>query len=239
MGVSDAMLLKNRESTDIWGSFRGCILWAQAEERAVERVFAASVVGSWDTGDVVLKPGEFNWFAVVVAGEIMAVHTSAQGKELVLAHAGPGHELGAVTAMASAPLKDAFVASVPSIVATVPNSALHELLRNDPIAAYAAAREFSQSFVKLLDKVQLVHGEVHSRLAGFIIQRLPAHPDVVPRPAFVDLGMPRTHLALELGTVPETLSRAFSKLRDGGLIRADGGRVAAVLDPVGLSRVAS
>jgi len=233
------MITKSAQSTEIWKSFRACILWAQADERAVAGVFDASVVASYEAGEVILRPGEFNCFLVVVAGEVVAVHTSAQGRELVLAHAGPGRELGAVSAMASAPIKDTFVASCPSIVVTVPSHALHELLRTDPIAAYSAAREFSQSFVRLLDKVQLVHGEVYSRLAGFIVRKLPGHPDVIPRPAFVDLGMPRNQLALELGTVPETLSRAFAKLRDDGLIQADGGRMVTVLDPVGLDALAS
>ena len=233
------MIVKSPEFTVAWESFLSCILWAQADEGAVREVYDASTVVSYETGEVILKPGEFNRFVVVVAGEVVAVHTSAQGRELVLAHAGPGQELGAVSAMASAPIRDAFVACCPSLVVTVPSHALHELLRNDPVAAYSAAREFSQSFVRLLDKVQLVHGEVYSRLAGFIVRKLPGHPDVIPRPAFVELGMPRNQLASELGTAPETLSRAFAKLRDDGLIQADGGRMVTVLDPVGLNALAS
>jgi CRP/FNR family transcriptional regulator len=233
------MQLNNRKPTDIWESFRACILWAQAEEQAVRQVFQESTVAFYETDDVILEPGETGRFAVVIAGEIIAIHTNAQSKGLVLAHADVGHELGAVSAVASAPLKDTFVAARPSIVALVPSSALHQLLRSDPAAAYAASREFSERFVRLLDKVQLVHGEVHNRLAGYIIRRLPGRPDAMPRPSIIDLGMPRTQLAKELGTVPETLSRAFAKLRDEGLIQADGGRMISVIDPVALSTVAS
>jgi CRP/FNR family transcriptional regulator len=232
------MQLAKRSPDDIWRAFRECILWAQADEDAVRRVFDQSVVSFYGTNEVILEPGESSRFAVVISGEIIAVHTNAQRKDLVLAHAGPGHELGGVSAVASAPLNDTFIASRPSWVALVPNTALHELLRNDPSSAYAAAREFSERFVRLLDKVQLVHGEVHSRLAGYICRRLPGLPDVIPRPAVIDLGMPRTQLAMELGTVPETLSRAFAKLRDDGLIAADGGRMISVLDPVGLHAIA-
>jgi CRP/FNR family transcriptional regulator len=54
----------------------------------------------------------------------------------------------------------------------------------------------------------------------------------------VDLGMKKGELAMALGTVPETLSRAFAKLKDDGLIEVHGGKV-TVLDVRALASLGS
>ena len=56
---------------------------------------------------------------------------------------------------------------------------------------------------------------------------------VGPGPFTVDLGVTRVELAARLGTVPETLSRAFHALQDEGIIESHGQRV-HVLDREGL-----
>ena len=54
----------------------------------------------------------------------------------------------------------------------------------------------------------------------------------------VDLGMSKAELASALGTVPETLSRAFARLRDEGLIEVRA-REVLVLDVGGLAKLGS
>ena len=54
----------------------------------------------------------------------------------------------------------------------------------------------------------------------------------------VDLGIKKSDLAMALGTVPETLSRAFAKLREDGVIEVHGQRV-TVLDVRALAALSS
>ena len=59
-----------------------------------------------------------------------------------------------------------------------------------------------------------------------------------PEGLVVGLGMTKAELASSLGTVPETLSRAFARLRDTGLIEVRG-RDVVVKDLKALVRLAS
>lgn len=56
-------------------------------------------------------------------------------------------------------------------------------------------------------------------------------------PPHIDLDVPKTVLAAELGTVPETLSRTLSSLEEKGVIRSEDDRI-AITDLDGLRRLA-
>ena len=76
--------------------------------------------------------------------------------------------------------------------------------------------------------------DVNVRVARYILKRPVIGAAVRGAAMTIDLGVTRVELAAELGTVPETLSRAFSALQEDGLIEARG-RSVTILDPAELA----
>ena len=90
----------------------------------------------------------------------------------------------------------------------------------------AKLREFNQ----LIEQLSLK--EVPARLADILL-RLPAKPGTDT----VVLKQTKRELAAQIGTVPETLSRAFRKLTDQGLIEVKASKI-TILDSKRLADLA-
>lgn len=101
--------------------------------------------------------------------------------------------------------KDTFL----SFIDANPRTALHMLGQ--------MARRLRKA-VRQLDAVSL--HDVQERLARHLVEQVPAAPDNPETPPTVELDVPKSILAAELGTVPETLSRALRALEDQDLIQS-------------------
>ncbi len=75
-----------------------------------------------------------------------------------------------------------------------------------------------RSAVRQLDAMSLQ--DVQERLARRLVEQVPTVPDDPDTRPTVELDVPKSVLAAELGTVPETLSRALRALEEEGLIRS-------------------
>jgi CRP/FNR family transcriptional regulator len=83
--------------------------------------------------------------------------------------------------------------------------------------------------VRQLDAVTLQ--DVQGRLARYLSEQMPAATE----PPTIELDIPKSVLAAELGTVPETLSRALRSLEEDDLIQSDASTI-TIADPEGLRR---
>lgn len=218
--------------------FLRCALWEGAPAEAIERLFDASVVEFHNNGSVALAEDAISQFIVVVSGRVRASGQDARGHEISYARAVCGEQLGALAAIHDRPLGSSFVATEPSVVVKVPAAALRELMRSESTVSYHMALHFSERFLNLLETFSLQHADVHCRLAGHLLGHARIEAGEGPIAESIDLGMSRRELASVLGTVPETLSRAFGRLRDEGLIATEGRRVVKLLDIDGLEAIA-
>jgi CRP/FNR family transcriptional regulator len=122
-----------------------------------------------------------------------------------------------------------------SAVVLVSAEAMRATTAEDPTVARAALTEVERRSERLMDVVRSLAADVPSRLASYLFGRALAVGEASPSGLVVDLGMTKTELASTLATVPETLSRAFARLRAEGLIELDGSTV-TVLDVGALVR---
>jgi CRP/FNR family transcriptional regulator len=88
--------------------------------------------------------------------------------------------------------------------------------------------------VHQLDAVSLQG--VQERLARHLVKQVPTVPDDPETIPTVELDIPKSVLAAELGTVPETLSRALRSLEEKELIRSESSEI-ALMDVRGLRRL--
>ncbi|MCS3630823.1 CRP/FNR family transcriptional regulator [Salinibacter ruber] len=197
---------------------------ASTEER--ERLIDLGQARTAASGTILFQRGDaYRGFYLLVEGGVHVYRLSPEGRMLVLHVIRPGESFAEVplfetdagdTYPATAEtLTDSALLFFPadaflSFVDAHPRSALHML-------GQMAGR--LRSAVRQLDAVSLQ--DVTERLARYLVEQVPTVPDNPPTVPTVELDIPKSVLAAELGTVPETLSRALRTLQDKDLIRTE------------------
>lgn len=148
---------------------------------------------------------------------------------------GPGEPVGEVAALSG----EKFPAGAETLETTetfyMPRDAFIELIRSQPEVALrllAALSARLRSFASLIEDLSL--RGVTERLAAYLLSLV---PEGEYSAMTVDLGISKGELAATVGTVPETLSRAFKQLTRAGAVETKGRKV-VIKDRALLERVA-
>lgn len=157
-------------------------------------------------------------FLLVLSGAVKVYLLSADGREHILHMAAAGDLVaeGAVFAQRAYPASA--MATEDALVVRFKRDRLVALLREDPELALAMIAGLSRrlrEFVLTIEDLSL--RDVTARLARFLVENASA--------GFCKLPGTKTHLAAQLGTVLEPLSRSFRRLREAGFIREHKGGV--------------
>jgi len=72
---------------------------------------------------------------------------------------------------------------------------------------------------------ELTFADVTSRLASFLVKRAAEKSTTYGGITYLELGIKKGELAAQLGTVSETISRTFRKLKEEGILEMDGRKV--------------
>jgi len=215
---------------DVRAALRDCRLWRGASDAAVEKLAAGARVQDVARGSMLVVEGEpADRFGVLVSGKARVYHLGADGRLITFETLGAGDPVAAVAALAGGRYPAHADAVTPATVAWVSREALFDLIESEPQVARDLLTDLANRVVNFTSVVQTLALDVPARLARYLFQRALATGSPTPSGLVVDLGMPKSELASALGTVPETLSRAFAKLRDDGLVEIHGRRV-TVLD---------
>ncbi len=173
-------------------------------------------------------------FYVVAQGRIKVFKLSSEGKEQILHIFGPGEPVGEVPVFSGGVFPANAVPLEKSRLLFFPKKAFVRLLEeNTPLVLNMLAilsRRLRQ-FTVQVENLSLK--EVPGRLAGYLLflaqeQNNRQH---------VELSISKGQLASLLGTIPETLSRILSKMKDAGLIGVNGSSI-SLLDTEGLEMLA-
>ena len=224
---------------DVLAALRACRLWSPASDEAIARLAANAAVKQVGRGTLLASEGEAaGRFGVVVTGKARVYHLQADGRIITFETVGSGEPLAAVAALAGARYPATVDAATDATVAWLPREALFDLMAAEPAVARALIADLANRVVNLTSVVQTLALDVPGRLARFLFQRSLAAGEATPEGLRVPLGMSKAELASSLGTVPETLSRAFARLRDEGVLDVRG-REVVVFDVGALARLGS
>lgn len=159
---------------------------------------------------------------VVVHGRVKVFKSSPQGRAQTLMIMGPGEPVGEVAALAG----DPYPATAETLESTetfyIPRDAFIDLIRSQPEVALRLLSALSarlRAFASLIEDLSLKG--VTERLAVQLLSLAPG----CPGEQTVELDISKSELAAAVGTVPETLSRAFQQLTRAGAIETKGRRV--------------
>ena len=224
---------------DVWAAFRSCRLWRTASDGAVAELARKSRVREVTRGTSLAVEGDpATEFGVVVAGRARVFYLGADGRQITFETLEVGDPLAAVASLAGGRYPAQIEAATPATIACVAGEALFELVEAEPHVARTLIADLANRVVNFTAVVQSLALDVPSRLARYVFQRSLQSGRPTSAGLEVDLGMKKGELAMALGTVPETLSRAFAKLKDDGLLEVHGSKV-PVLDVRALAAMGS
>lgn len=224
---------------DVFPALRAVRMWRAASDDAVRALASKARVEQVARGRMLASEGDTpDRFAVVVTGKLKVYHLGADGRELTFETAGSGEPVAAVAALAGQRYPANVEAATDATVAWLPREALFDLIESEPALARSLVADLANRVVNLTAVATSLSMDVPSRLAAYLFQRALAAGAATPEGLLVDLGMSKTDLASSLGTVPETLSRAFARLRDSGVLEVRAHDV-LVLDVGALARAGS
>jgi CRP/FNR family transcriptional regulator, dissimilatory nitrate respiration regulator len=230
---------QNPPRSDVRAALRECRLWRGASDAGIDALAASARVQDAPRGSVLVVEGDpADRFGVIVTGKVRIYHLGADGRLITFETLEAGDPVAAVAALAGGRYPAHAETVTPATVAWLSRDALFDLLEAEPAVARDLMTDLANRVVNFTAVVQTLALDVPARLARYLFQRALAVGSPKPGGLEVDLGMPKSELASALGTVPETLSRAFGKLRDEGLVEVHGKRV-TVLDVRGLAALGS
>jgi CRP/FNR family transcriptional regulator, cyclic AMP receptor protein len=163
----------------------------------------------------------------VLRGRVRLARTALDGREQVVAMAGPGEHFDAVPLFDDGPNPTTARAMSPVECLLLPRADLLALIRRHPDFALATLSSLAGQLRELVALVEdLAFRSVRARLARRLLMEA----------AGGTAELTQQELAERAGTVREIAGRALRQLAEEGLVRLERGRV-IVLDAAGLARV--
>jgi CRP/FNR family transcriptional regulator, dissimilatory nitrate respiration regulator len=172
-------------------------------------------------------------FFVVLKGRVKVYKLSPRGDGQVLHIFGPGEALAEAAVLAGG--------NYPAFAEVIEDADLLAVGRKELRRAVAADPELALGMLagmaaKLIEFARLIEDlslkDVPARLAAALLRMSRQAGGATFR-----LEQTKRDLAGQIGTVPETLSRALGRLRAAGLVRVRGRQI-TILDPQGLEELA-
>ncbi len=189
----------------------------------VRRLLSECLTRSYKAGEILFSPSkQADAFFVILAGQVKLYKLSSKGDEQILHLYGPGSTFGEA-AMWAGGRYPAFAEAVGKTrLLIVGRDKLQRLLMDNPSLAMGIMAGLSaklREFASLIEQLSLK--EVPARLAAALFGEF----QKAGRKKTFKLTCTKRQLAAKIGTVAETLSRAFARLKGDGLIDVRGSQI--------------
>ncbi|MFT5698069.1 MAG: CRP-like cAMP-binding protein [Desulforhopalus sp.] len=207
------------------------ILFDGLPTEQIDALAEIAVIKNYGKGENIFFEGDNGiGFYVVGEGRVKISKVSFAGKEHILHIFGGGEPFGEVPVFNGRPFPATAEALVKTKAIFFPRDKFVLLVEANPSLALNMLAVLSFRLRKFATQIEnLSLKEVPARLASYLVYLSEEQGNL----DFVELDISKGQLASLLGTIPETLSRIFSKMNDEGLIEVNGKRI-TLLDPEGL-----
>jgi CRP/FNR family transcriptional regulator len=186
-------------------------------------------------GDLVFSDGDDGiGFYIVISGRIKVFKVSPDGKEQIMHIFGPGQPFAEVPVFEGSCYPANAEAMDHSRLFFFQKKGFVELIQQNPSLAMNMLASLSQrlkQFSNLVESLSLK--EVPGRLASYILYLSDKNGSIDE----FQLDIAKSQLASLLGTIPETLSRIFTKMAGKEIVRINGPLI-SILDRTGLEDLA-
>ncbi|MEY2976504.1 MAG: Crp/Fnr family transcriptional regulator [Prochlorotrichaceae cyanobacterium] len=211
------------------------LLFAGLPEFQLLKLATLAIVQTYDKGESLFQQGDAaTGFFIVQAGRIKVFKVAQDGREQILHIFGEGNHFAEVPAWDGHPYPAAAAAIEPATVVFFPRQPFLQLLEQQPDLAINLLKSFARHlrhFSNLVDTLTL--HEVPTRLANYLLHLREQQGSAEQ----ITLDLSKGQLAARLGTIPETLSRVFAKLKRQQLLAVNGNQI-HLLNVEGLKQLA-
>ncbi|RMD94851.1 MAG: Crp/Fnr family transcriptional regulator [Alphaproteobacteria bacterium] len=192
-----------------------CLLLAALDEPRRRKLVGESRVLAFERGRNIFLQGEpARAFYLVIEGWVKLYRTAPNGAEAVVATMTAGASFAVPVALRGDSYPVSAEAATDCRVLQVPAAALRRLLMADPEAAIAVVSDVFQHLHELVRQVETLKARTGpERVAELLLELAPEDA----REAIVVLPYDKSLIAARLGMTPESLSRAFARLRALGV----------------------
>ncbi len=210
-------------------------LFGGLPDNQLDEIRKIAVSKRFNKGETIFSEGDpGNGFYVIAEGLVKIFKVSSEGKEQILHIFGIGEPFGEVPVFTGQPFPANAEAIAKSRLMFFPREAFVDLITANPSLSLSMLAVLSMRLRQFTVQIEnLSLKEVPGRLASYLLYLA----DEQGKSDSVRLDISKSQLASLLGTIPETLSRIFSKMTDMQLIEVDG-RDIKMLDRPGLIHLA-
>jgi len=189
-------------------------------EKQLKEIEQIAVDRDFNKGEVIFLEGDDgNGFFLVAEGLIKIFKVSSEGKEQILHILGPGEPFGEVPVFSGQQFPASAETIIESHLLFFPRTAFVNLISDNPSLALNMLAVLSMRLRQFTVQVEnLSLKEVPGRLAAYLVYLA----DEEGKGDAVTLNISKGQLASLLGTIPETLSRIFTRMTELNLIEMDG-----------------
>jgi CRP/FNR family transcriptional regulator, dissimilatory nitrate respiration regulator len=215
------------------------LLFSGLDEEYLAEVAAIAVKRSFAKGESLFSEGETaTGFFLLASGSLKLCKVSPDGKEKVLHFVHPNETFAEAAFFGDGKYPAEARALEKGEALFLPREAFMGLLENKPRFSLNLIVSLSLLLRRFARQIEeLSFAEVPARLAGFLIETAEKKSTSFQGKTYLDLNLKKGELASSLGTVSETLSRTFKKLKEEALIDVEGSRV-IILDMERLKKLA-
>lgn len=216
----------------ICSGLESCPLFNGLKKSELEEICLLSDILSIKKGQILFTEGDTAFaFYVICSGRMRVYKLSSSGREQTLKTLGAGASMAEAALFADGKYPAYSIAQDDSELIRIDRIGFIQLIEKKPqigLNMIALLSERLRNFTKKIEQLSLMG--VVPRLAEYITHSSQGKSEFA-------LDISKGDLASLLGTVPETLSRAFAKLKSGGFIQETGSAI-QINNPVGLSEIA-
>lgn len=225
---------------DLLPAIQTCSLFAEFPREDLQRIAEFARVRAYARGEEVFREGDpAIHFHAVVTGKVKLYKLSPEGKYHILRLVSQGELFGEAAAFASE--------NYPVFAEAVRRSQILSIEAGSFLCVVTSQRRLATNVIISLSRRleslvgvlgQLALSDLTARLAKYVLDLSLSASAPGEAASIVRLDIRKCDLAARLGTVSESLSRAFARLRDNTVIEVKGNEI-RILDPEALARTAA
>jgi CRP/FNR family transcriptional regulator, dissimilatory nitrate respiration regulator len=215
------------------------LLFSGLEEEYLADVAAIVVKRTFAKGETLFNEGETaTGFYLLATGSVKLCKVSPDGKEKVLHFVNPLETFAEAAFFGDGDYPAEARTMERGTALFFPKQSFMGLLERNPRFSLNLIISLSLQLRRFARQIEdLSFAEVPTRLAAYLIDLSMKKSTSFQGKTYLDLEMKKGELASSLGTVSETLSRTFKKLKEEGTLDVEGNRV-TILDMTKLRKLA-